>query len=75
MMNQNEQTKSATGVPMAVFEPFHKFPDEVVFEISRAIELIEAYGDWRARKPPVRPGTVVQLRLVRGSRKGVRDCF
>lgn len=78
MMNQNEQTKSATAVAVAVFDLFHPSSDEVVFEVSRAAELIQAYGDRRAREAFHRPSgqKVVPLRLVRRADKlQPRDCF
>ncbi len=77
MINQNEQTQSATAVALAVFDFIQLVGDEMVYDVNRAIDLIDAYGDRRARQA-LRPrrGKVVQLRLVRGSRKfSPRDRF
>ena len=49
-----------------VFESFRFFGDEAVFDIRRAVEVIQAYGDRRVREA-LRPRAcrVVKLRLVR----------
>jgi hypothetical protein len=49
------------------FESFNFFGDKAVFDIRRAVEVIEAFGDRRAReamrwRPP--RGKVVKLRMV-----------
>jgi hypothetical protein len=51
-------------VAVAVFDLFQPVGDEVVFDISRAIEIIEAYGHRRVRESWRRPrrGKVVPLR-------------
>jgi hypothetical protein len=65
-MDQNEQTESATAVAVAVFDLFQPVGDEVVFDVSRAIEIIRAYGDRRVREAWLRPrrGKVVPLRVA-----------
>ncbi len=64
-MNQNEQTESATDVALRVFDFIQLAGDETVYDVNRAIDLIEAYGDRRARQA-LRPrrGRVVRLRLL-----------
>jgi hypothetical protein len=37
-------------VAVAVFDLFQPVGDEMVFDISRAIEIIEAYGDRRVAR-------------------------
>jgi hypothetical protein len=54
-------------VAFEVFESFNFFGDEAVFDIRRAVEVIEGFGDRRAReamrwRPP--RGKVVKLRMV-----------
>ena len=38
-----------------VFELFHVIGDETVFDLSRAIEVVRAYGDRRMREALARP--------------------
>jgi hypothetical protein len=65
-MDQNEQAESATAVAVAVFDLFQVLGDEIVFDASRAIDLIRAYGDRRVREAWRRPprGKVVPLRVA-----------
>ncbi len=65
-MNQSQQTESATAVALAVFDFIQLVGDEMVYDINRAIDLIDAFGARRAREASRRPrrGKVVQLRVV-----------
>ncbi len=69
MKTREEQTESATAVAMAVFDLFEVTADEVVFDVSVAIDLIEEYAGRRVREAWRRPGSgkVVQLPVVSGS--------
>jgi hypothetical protein len=66
MMKQSEQTESATAVALAVFDFIQLVGDEMVYDVSRAIDLIDAFGARRAREAWRRPrrGKVVRLRVV-----------
>jgi len=66
MMKQGEQTESATAVALAVFDFIQLVGDEMVYDVNRAIDLIQSYGDLRAREAWRRPrrGKVVRLRVV-----------
>jgi len=66
MMNQKNKAESAGDVALGVFDFIQLVGDEIVFDINRAIDLIQSYGDLRARQAlRVRArGKVVQLRLV-----------
>ena len=66
MMKQSEQTESATAVALAVFNFIQLVGDEMVYDVNRAIDLIQSYGDLRAREAWRRPrrGKVVRLRVV-----------
>jgi hypothetical protein len=78
MMNQNEQTESATAVALAVFDFIQLVGDEMVYDINRAIDLIDSFGNERARQALAARagGKVVQLRLIRGSKEcSPRDCL
>jgi hypothetical protein len=65
-MAQNEQTKNAIAVAWAIFDFFQVVGDETVYDIDRAIDLIEAYGARRVRESwRPRRAKVVPLRMVR----------
>jgi hypothetical protein len=65
-MKKDEFEGTVTAVAFEVFESFNFFGDEAVFDIRRAIEVIQTYGDERVREAlGPRRGTVVQLRMVR----------
>jgi hypothetical protein len=49
-MKKDERTVCATAVAFEVFESFNFCGDEAVFDIRRAVEVIQAYGDLRARE-------------------------
>lgn len=63
-MNQSEQTENATAVAVAIFDLFQMVGDEVIFDVSAAIEIIRSYGDRRVREAWRRPrrAKVVPLR-------------
>jgi len=65
-MKKDERTACATAVAFEVFESFNFCGDEAVFDIRRAVEVIQAYGDLRAGEAlrPRRRGRVVPLRVV-----------
>ena len=65
-MDQNEQREDATAVAVAIFDLFQPVGDEVVFDVSRAIELIRDYGDRRVREAWRRPrrAKIVRLRVA-----------
>jgi hypothetical protein len=67
MVNRKEQTESAIGVAWAIFDFFQVVGDEIVFDIDRAINVIEEFGERRVREAWRRPrrGKVVPLRAVR----------
>ena len=75
-MAQNEQTESATAVAVAVFDLFQVVGDEIVFDASRAIDLIRAYGERRVREARRRPrrAKVVPLRIAHGPCDDLRTC-
>jgi hypothetical protein len=66
MMNQDERTESAIAVAWAIFDLFQVVGDETIYDINRAIDLIESYSarqvreSWRPRR-----AKVVPLRVVR----------
>jgi hypothetical protein len=66
MMNHDERTESAIAVAWAIFDLFQVVGDETIYDINRAIDLIEAYRarqvreSWRPRRAKVIP-----LRVVR----------
>ncbi|MGA7619957.1 hypothetical protein [Candidatus Binatus sp.] len=65
-MKQSEQTESATAVALAVFDFIELIGDEMVYDVNRAIDLIQAFGARQAREASrPRRGKIVQLRLVR----------
>ena len=58
--------ESATMVAMDIFELFRIVDGDIVYDAYKAIDLIQAYGDLRARKARgPRRARVVNLRLVR----------
>jgi hypothetical protein len=65
-MKEEPILESATIVAMDIFELFQVVGDEIVYDAYKAIDLIQEYGDLRARKA-LRPrrASVVPLRLVR----------
>ena len=65
-MNQNEQTQSATAVALAVFDFIQLVGDEIVYDVNRASDLIQEFGDRRVREAWRRPRSakVVRLRVV-----------
>lgn len=65
-MNQDERTESAIAVAWAIFDFFQVVGDETVFDIDRAIDVIQKFADRRVREAWRRPrsGKVVQLRAV-----------
>ena len=70
MIKESEQTESATAVALAVFDFIQLVGDEMVYDVNRAIDLIQAFGARQAREASrPRRGKVVQLRLVRGAGK------
>lgn len=66
MVNRKEQTESAIAVAWAIFDFFQVVGDETVFDIDRAINVIEEFGERRVREAWRRPrrGKVVQLRIA-----------
>ena len=70
-MKSDEFDGTAKAVAFEVFESFNFFGDEAVFDIRRAVEVIQAYGDQRARVSRWRPhrGRVVPLRMVGGEKR------
>jgi len=66
MMKQNEQTECAMAVALAVFDFIQLVGDEIVYDVNRASDLIEAYGNRRVREACRRPRSakVVPLRVV-----------
>lgn len=66
VMKQNRQRECATAVALALFDFIQLTGDEIVYDVNRAIDLIEAYGNRRVREALLRPrrGSVVPLRLV-----------
>jgi hypothetical protein len=44
MMKQNEQTECAMAVALAVFDFIQLVGDEIVYDVNRAIDLIQEYG-------------------------------
>jgi hypothetical protein len=78
MMHDYDETESATGVALAVFDFIRLHGDEIVYDVNAAIRVIQAYGDRRERGAArrARGGKVVQLRLVRRAEKlQPSDCF
>jgi hypothetical protein len=64
-MAQNEQTENAIAVAWAIFDFFQVLGDETVYDIDRAIELIEAFGARQVRESRrPRRARVVPLRVV-----------
>ena len=65
-MNQDERTKSAIAVAWAIFDLFQVVGDETVFDIDRAINVVQEFADRRVREAWRRPrsGKVVRLRAV-----------
>jgi hypothetical protein len=49
-MKKDEFEGTATAVAFEVFESFNYFGDEAVFDIRRAIKVIQTYGDERVRR-------------------------
>jgi hypothetical protein len=69
-MKQSEQIESATAVALAVFDFIQLVGDEMVYDVNRAIDLIQAFGARQAREASrPRRGKVIQLRLIKGSEK------
>jgi hypothetical protein len=65
VMKQNRQTECATAVALALFDFIQLTGDEIVYDVNRAIDLIEAYGARRVRESQrPRRGKVVALRAV-----------
>ena len=66
MMKQNEQTECAMAVALAVFDFIQLVGDEIVYDVNRASDLIQEFGDRRAREALRRPRSakVVPLRVV-----------
>ena len=66
MMKQNEQTECAMAVALAVFDFIQLVGDEIVYDVNRASDLIQEFGDRRAREALRRPrrGKIVPLRVV-----------
>jgi hypothetical protein len=70
MIKESEQTESATTVALAVFDFIQLVGDEMVYDVNRAIDLIQAFGARQAREASrPRRGKVVQLRVVKSSGK------
>jgi|GEM_PF-789298 hypothetical protein len=49
MMKENEQTECAMAVALAVFDFIQLVGDEIVYDVNRASDLIQEFGDRRAR--------------------------
>jgi hypothetical protein len=66
MMKQNEQTECAMAVALAVFDFIQLVGDEIVYDVNRASDLIQEFGDRRVREAWRRPrrGKIVPLRVV-----------
>ena len=57
--------ESAAIVAMDIFELFQIVDGDIVYDVNKAIDLIEAYGDLRARKAGgPRRARVTHLRVV-----------
>lgn len=64
-MDNSEQTESAIAVAWAIFDLFQIVGDEIVYDIDRAIDLIECHTARRIRESQrPRRGKVVPLRAV-----------
>ncbi|MGH9343363.1 MAG: hypothetical protein ACRD19_06350 [Terriglobia bacterium] len=65
-MDRDQRTDDAAAVAVEVFDLFRIVGDETIFDVSRAVDLIRAYGDRRIRDSWRRPrqGKVVALRIV-----------